>query len=196
MAQTGVVRSWNKGYGFIEGDDSKCVFVHKSSLPDGARLWVGKQVSFDAEDVEGHDGRKKGSNVTGEGVVSWEDWKKSAPTKDQREQEKSQWEAFKKDKLEYDPAKRPPQKEVELRVGENGKGYTKEQFKKHFGGTEQWDKAVPYSGKGHRGKGGRGKGGVERRPDTDGEWYTKAQFKEYYGGYFEWDISGRMIASA
>ena len=41
-----------KGYGFIEGEDGKDVFVHRNSIPDGAYLNEGDQVEYEIEDSE------------------------------------------------------------------------------------------------------------------------------------------------
>jgi CspA family cold shock protein len=39
-----------KGFGFIEVEGQKDVFVHKSSLAEGMRLKEGESVSFEVED--------------------------------------------------------------------------------------------------------------------------------------------------
>ena len=41
-----------KGYGFIEGEDEKDVFVHRNSIPDGTDLNEGDQVEYEIEDSE------------------------------------------------------------------------------------------------------------------------------------------------
>ena len=41
-----------KGYGFIEGDDGKDVFVHWTSVPKGTFLHDGDSVEFDVEEGE------------------------------------------------------------------------------------------------------------------------------------------------
>ena len=41
-----------KGYGFIEGEDEKDVFVHRSSIPAGTFLNEGDQVEYEIEDSE------------------------------------------------------------------------------------------------------------------------------------------------
>jgi len=39
-----------KGYGFIEGEDEKDIFVHRNSIPDGIN--EGDQVEYEIEDSE------------------------------------------------------------------------------------------------------------------------------------------------
>ncbi len=41
-----------KGYGFIEGEDDKDVFVHMSAIPEGTYLNEGDSVEFEVEDSE------------------------------------------------------------------------------------------------------------------------------------------------
>ena len=41
-----------KGYGFIEGEDEKEVFVHRSSIPAETFLNEGDQVEYEIEDSE------------------------------------------------------------------------------------------------------------------------------------------------
>ena len=50
----GTVKWYNerKGFGFIEVDDSKDVFVHRTSLPEGLYLNDGDNVEFETEDSE------------------------------------------------------------------------------------------------------------------------------------------------
>ena len=50
----GTVKWYNdmKGYGFIEGEDGKDVFVHRTAIPIGAGLYEGDQVEYEIEDSE------------------------------------------------------------------------------------------------------------------------------------------------
>ena len=50
----GTVKWYNarKGYGFIEGEDSKDVFVHRLSVPMGIFLKEGDKVEFEIEDSD------------------------------------------------------------------------------------------------------------------------------------------------
>ena len=41
-----------KGYGFIEGEDKKDIFVHRNSVPDGIYLNEGDQVEYEIEDSD------------------------------------------------------------------------------------------------------------------------------------------------
>ena len=50
----GTIRWYNtrKGYGFIEGEDGKDIFVHKTSIPEGVFLNEGDKVEYETEDSE------------------------------------------------------------------------------------------------------------------------------------------------
>jgi CspA family cold shock protein len=50
----GKVKWYNarKGYGFIEGEDGKDVFVHRTSLPQGTFLNEGDSVEFEIENTD------------------------------------------------------------------------------------------------------------------------------------------------
>ena len=41
-----------KGYGFIESDDNKDIFVHRNSVPIGTFLNDGDQVEFEIEESD------------------------------------------------------------------------------------------------------------------------------------------------
>lgn len=50
----GTIKWYNtrKGYGFIEGEDGKDIFVHKTSLPEGVFVNEGDKVEYETEDSE------------------------------------------------------------------------------------------------------------------------------------------------
>jgi len=50
----GTIKWYNarKGYGFIEGEDGKDVFVHRSVVPTGTLLDEGDKVEYEIEDSE------------------------------------------------------------------------------------------------------------------------------------------------
>ncbi|MCK4266086.1 MAG: cold-shock protein [Thermoplasmata archaeon] len=50
----GTIKWYNgmKGFGFIEVDGEKDVFVHRTAIPEGVRLDEGDEVEFDMEDSE------------------------------------------------------------------------------------------------------------------------------------------------
>ncbi|KAJ9470891.1 hypothetical protein DIPPA_12097 [Diplonema papillatum] len=67
MSQTGIVTSWRGPFGFVELEDKTAVYVATEDI-DGGRLRVGRTVTFDTE--EGKEGKLKGVNVKGEGVLA------------------------------------------------------------------------------------------------------------------------------
>ena len=50
----GKVKWYNsrKGFGFIEGEDGKDIFVHRSSIPEGIFLNEGDKVEYETEDSD------------------------------------------------------------------------------------------------------------------------------------------------
>ena len=50
----GTVKWFNdrKGFGFIEGEDKKDIFVHRNSLETGIFIGEGDQVEYEVEDSE------------------------------------------------------------------------------------------------------------------------------------------------
>jgi len=50
----GTVKWYNsyKGYGFIEGEDGKDVFVHRSAIPMGTDLYEKDPVEFELEESD------------------------------------------------------------------------------------------------------------------------------------------------
>lgn len=50
----GTVKWYNprKGYGFIQSEDEKDVFVHRTSIPKGTFLNEGDKVEFELEDSD------------------------------------------------------------------------------------------------------------------------------------------------
>jgi len=50
----GTIKWYNarKGYGFIQGEDEKDVFVHRSAVPDGTYLNEGDKVEYEIEETD------------------------------------------------------------------------------------------------------------------------------------------------
>jgi len=50
----GTIKWYNarKGYGFIQGEDEKDVFVHRSAVPDGTYLNEGDKVEYEVEETD------------------------------------------------------------------------------------------------------------------------------------------------
>lgn len=50
----GTIKWYNtrKGYGFIQGEDGKDVFVHRSAIPTGIYLNEGDQVEYEIEKTD------------------------------------------------------------------------------------------------------------------------------------------------
>ncbi len=50
----GTVKWYNarKGYGFIEGEDGKEIFVHRTSIPEDMALNDGDQVEYEIEESD------------------------------------------------------------------------------------------------------------------------------------------------
>lgn len=50
----GTVKWYNarKGYGFIQGEDEKDVFVHRSAVPAGTFLNEGDKVEYEVEETD------------------------------------------------------------------------------------------------------------------------------------------------
>ena len=50
----GTIKWYNvgKGYGFIQGEDEKDVFVHRSAIPNGTYINEGDKVEYEIEDTE------------------------------------------------------------------------------------------------------------------------------------------------
>ena len=50
----GTVKWYNdmKGFGFIDGEDGKDIFVHRTAIPMGTGLYEGDQVEFEIEESD------------------------------------------------------------------------------------------------------------------------------------------------
>ncbi len=50
----GTIKWYNsrKGYGFVQGEDGKDIFVHRTSVPEGIFLNEGDAVEYEVEDSD------------------------------------------------------------------------------------------------------------------------------------------------
>jgi CspA family cold shock protein len=50
----GKVKWYNarKGYGFVEGEEGKDIFIHRSSIPQGIFLNEGDDIEYEIEDTD------------------------------------------------------------------------------------------------------------------------------------------------
>eukprot|EP00660_Eupelagonema_oceanica_P007005 gene7005-22507_t len=96
-------------YGFAVTPKGQTVFIPYKNITDGKgkRLQVGAKVHFEIEHVEGHDGRVLGKNVTGPGVVSWDEWKENDDGKAMALKAKEQWQAHKEKQTGWTKKERP-----------------------------------------------------------------------------------------
>ena len=69
MSKSGKVISWRGPFGFAEMDDKTLVYIHTTEIDEG-KLRVGLSVNFDTEEVDGHGGKLKGTNVSGDAVLA------------------------------------------------------------------------------------------------------------------------------
>ncbi|KAJ9452058.1 hypothetical protein DIPPA_14988 [Diplonema papillatum] len=162
MSTEGVVKNWNRGYGFAEASTGEVVWIHKGQLPDEHKLKPGEAVFFDMEPVEGHGGRVKGVNVSGPGVVAAGE----KLSKEEVLQEKKEWADFKKEKL-GPMSDAPPRAKKAMRKP----------------GTQPGARVAG-------GGGGAGVAGDEKRIDpADGNAYTKQDFVACYSGLKEWNAA-------
>eukprot|EP00756_Hemistasia_phaeocysticola_P013475 Hpha_TRINITY_DN15282_c4_g3::TRINITY_DN15282_c4_g3_i1::g.66690::m.66690 len=122
MSISGIVRAWSKGYGFAQCDDGRTVFVHHKEIGHGNRLRVGAVLNFDIEENDGHDGRVKARNVSGPGIVTWAEWKKTAPTQEEREQERASWESYKRNQLGYEEGTGHPSAPAKPKIKKGDEG--------------------------------------------------------------------------
>ena len=60
MAETGKVKfyNWKKGFGFVTSDAGEDLFLHRTGVPKGIKLFTGDEVEFDIIDGP------KGKNAT------------------------------------------------------------------------------------------------------------------------------------
>eukprot|EP01059_Diplonema_ambulator_P012172 TRINITY_DN223_c0_g1_i2.p1 TRINITY_DN223_c0_g1~~TRINITY_DN223_c0_g1_i2.p1 ORF type:complete len:194 (+),score=114.38 TRINITY_DN223_c0_g1_i2:54-635(+) len=162
MSQTGTVKSWRGAYGFAEMKDGTLVYIHTDEI-DGGRLRVGMTVSFDTEAVEGHEGRVKGTNVSGEAVLA----KGQKLSDEDMEKERERLKKLRDEKKEELQAEFAPVWDQVKDLPKNQKAHLVRELAKELGLKMQ-----------------KPEGKVEKRADPTqrgGQTYTKEEFFAFYG---------------
>ncbi|KAJ9453717.1 hypothetical protein DIPPA_06714 [Diplonema papillatum] len=208
-SQMGTVCEWypGKGFGFVLSTDGNKVYVHSSAF-DGAKLQVGKSITYDTEDVGHKSGRQVAVNVAGPAVLpragttgtvkNWLFQKGFGFAEDANSTEvfvhasqiNSGW-LMANQEIYYDVVPKEGEAGKFSAVNVSGPGVRDaEQAAPMFKGFK--GAGMGKGGKGRKAGGGKNaKGGKpdgeEKRKDVDGNLYTKAEFLEQYGGTKEWD---------
>ena len=184
MSKTGTVKSFNGKFGFVDLADGTVAYVHTEEI-DGGRLRVGHKVSLDTEAVEGHDGRVKGVNVSGKGVMA----KGEKLSDEDFEADKKIRETIKEEyKAEQDKAYEPVKEKVDT-LSKGAKLRLVRELTKELGlqapvSQEAAKKAAKIAN--------------ERRKDPTapgGPTFTKAEFAQFYGareGARMWEVAGAL----
>ena len=199
-AQVGTVCEWNPalGYGFILGTDGSKSYVHESAF-DGARLQIGKAVTYDSEAVGHKSGRAVSVNVGGSAVQqrgassgtvkSWI-FSKGFGFVEAGDQEvfvhssaiNNGWLSVGKE-CYFEVEEKTLEGEDTPKL--SAVGVTGPALRD---ATQGQAPVIAKGGKkGAKGAGKGAKSATDKRKDTDGKLYTKAQFIEQYGGTSEWD---------
>eukprot|EP01059_Diplonema_ambulator_P012174 TRINITY_DN223_c0_g1_i4.p1 TRINITY_DN223_c0_g1~~TRINITY_DN223_c0_g1_i4.p1 ORF type:complete len:183 (+),score=92.76 TRINITY_DN223_c0_g1_i4:54-602(+) len=180
MSQTGTVKSWRGAYGFAEMKDGTLVYIHTDEI-DGGRLRVGMTVSFDTEAVEGHEGRVKGTNVSGEAVLA----KGQKLSDEDMEKERERLKKLRDEKKEELQAEYAPVWDKVKDLSRNNKVHLVRQLAAELNMMD----CVEFKND-------------DRRPDPTqrgGPSYTKDEFFAFYGrreGLRMWDLAGKRGAGS
>eukprot|EP01063_Lacrimia_lanifica_P021925 TRINITY_DN2958_c0_g2_i4.p1 TRINITY_DN2958_c0_g2~~TRINITY_DN2958_c0_g2_i4.p1 ORF type:complete len:296 (+),score=64.86 TRINITY_DN2958_c0_g2_i4:89-976(+) len=193
-----------KKFGFAQCENGKTVYVNGSEI-DGQALKAGETIYCDLVEVEGHEGRVKGINVNGPGIVSAD----YAPDAEEQKAIDAAWDKYKAEHFKEREKKEKGAKGKGTKGTKGGKG-----GKSSKGvGAPAAAPAAAGRGSGKAAKGGKGGKGSriagaprkahpvipardpepvqkELRVDpADGQQYSKENFKACYGGYREWDAA-------
>eukprot|EP01064_Diplonema_japonicum_P032338 TRINITY_DN604_c0_g1_i4.p1 TRINITY_DN604_c0_g1~~TRINITY_DN604_c0_g1_i4.p1 ORF type:complete len:193 (+),score=95.84 TRINITY_DN604_c0_g1_i4:235-813(+) len=165
MSQTGVVKSWRGAYGFAEVAEGPLVWIHTDEI-DGGRLRVGLTVNFDIEEVEGHEGRVKGTNVSGEAVLA----KGVKLSDEEMEKEKERLNSLREEKKEKLQEEFAPVWDMVKDLGRNNKMHLLRELAKELKMMDSIDFK-------------NGKSSEKRADPTqrNGKTYTKEEFMAFYG---------------
>ena len=179
MTHIATVKMWRKNYGFAEADDGSIVHITREEI-GGMALQPGLTVTCDLVPVEGHAGRVKGTNVTGEAIVPAD----TEFTVEEKKANREEWDAFKKEKIAVDGAPPPRKERAEKKKPSAAKGG------KNGGKGAKAAKAakgVPARSAGAPRSNPRVE---ERRIDpADGNSYTRNDFIAQYGGLTQWNAA-------
>eukprot|EP01061_Rhynchopus_euleeides_P032372 TRINITY_DN53790_c0_g1_i1.p2 TRINITY_DN53790_c0_g1~~TRINITY_DN53790_c0_g1_i1.p2 ORF type:complete len:210 (+),score=105.60 TRINITY_DN53790_c0_g1_i1:49-630(+) len=175
MALTGTVTSWKGPYGFAETDDGKLVYIHSTEI-EGGKLRVGRKITFDTEEVDGHAERVKGVNVSGKGVLpKGEKLSDDEFAEDRKLLEEMREAAKGKNKEEYVPVKT-----LVDELNRSNKVHLVRELIKEL----KLQDSIRYK--------------EEKRQDPTlrgGPKYTKAEFLAFYGpvdGQRMWQVAGQL----
>ena len=119
MTHIATVKMWRKHYGFAEADDGSIVHITKEEI-GGMALQPGLTVTCDLVPVEGHAGRVKGTNVTGEAIIPAD----TEVTIEDKKAQRAEWDAFKKEKIAVDGAEPAKKAKKAKGVAAEGAGTT------------------------------------------------------------------------
>eukprot|EP01060_Flectonema_neradi_P032424 TRINITY_DN514_c12_g1_i1.p1 TRINITY_DN514_c12_g1~~TRINITY_DN514_c12_g1_i1.p1 ORF type:complete len:189 (+),score=51.20 TRINITY_DN514_c12_g1_i1:54-620(+) len=171
MSKSGKVISWRGPFGFAEMENGNLVYIHTSEIDEG-KLRIGLTVNFDTEEVDGHGGKLKGTNVSGEAVLA----KGAKLTDEERAADKERIGAIKEASKEANKKDFDPVFEKVSKLNKHNKVQLVHRLIKDLG------------------LGSLEKPQEKRRDPTQagGATYTKAEFIEFYGpkkGINMWNLS-------
>eukprot|EP01064_Diplonema_japonicum_P037917 TRINITY_DN9028_c0_g1_i1.p1 TRINITY_DN9028_c0_g1~~TRINITY_DN9028_c0_g1_i1.p1 ORF type:complete len:180 (+),score=80.16 TRINITY_DN9028_c0_g1_i1:52-591(+) len=167
MSQSGKVTSWRGPFGFAEMEDGTSIYIHTDEI-DGGRLRVGLTVNFDVE--EGKEGKKKGTNVSGDAVVK----KGVELSEEEKEADKARRQEMRGQRAETLKAEYQPVYDKVVALKNFQQVALLKKLVKELDGTIEQKRADPTQKKG-------------------GKKFTKGEFVAFYGakeGSAMWEAAG------